>query len=116
MSDISNPTKPWDLCKYWTDLLFVEFFSQGDQEKSLKLPVSQFMDRETTNIAKGQIGFIDFIIKPIYAAGHSFLPKLQVNINNIDANKDKWQNKFDEYEEKMKKLNVNEELIKEFLE
>jgi len=40
MSDISNPTKPWEICKYWTDLLFVEFFCQGDQEKDMKLPIS----------------------------------------------------------------------------
>jgi len=52
MADISNPTKTWDICRYWTDLLFVEFFDQGDRERSLNLTVSQFMDRETTNIAK----------------------------------------------------------------
>jgi hypothetical protein len=27
MADISNPTKHWQLCKLWTDLLFVEFFA-----------------------------------------------------------------------------------------
>jgi len=27
VADISNPTKPWHICKYWTDLLFVEFFT-----------------------------------------------------------------------------------------
>lgn len=26
LADISNPVKPWDLCKLWTDLLYVEFF------------------------------------------------------------------------------------------
>ena len=34
------------------------------------------MDRHTTNIAKGQIGFIDFIIKPIYVAGALFLENI----------------------------------------
>ena len=27
MADISNPTKTFDLCRLWTDLLFVEFFA-----------------------------------------------------------------------------------------
>ena len=27
LADISNPIKPWQLCKEWTDLLYVEFFS-----------------------------------------------------------------------------------------
>ena len=26
MADISNPTKPFKICRFWTDLLFVEFF------------------------------------------------------------------------------------------
>ena len=51
-ADISNPTKTFDLCEKWTELLFVEFFEQGDSERSLGLPISQFMDRSTTNIAK----------------------------------------------------------------
>ena len=25
-ADISNQTKPWDVCLKWTELLFVEFF------------------------------------------------------------------------------------------
>lgn len=33
LADISNPTKPWHLCQLWCDLLFIEFFAQGDMEK-----------------------------------------------------------------------------------
>jgi len=32
LADISNPTKPWKVCYWWIDLLFVEFFNQGDKE------------------------------------------------------------------------------------
>jgi hypothetical protein len=51
-SDISNPCKKWSICKNWIDILFVEFFAQGDKEKSLDLPISYLMDRRTINIAK----------------------------------------------------------------
>ena len=44
LADISNPTKPWELCFKWTELLFVEFFDQGDKEKEFGLPVSFLMD------------------------------------------------------------------------
>lgn len=27
LADISNATKPWDVCEKWTNLLFVEFFN-----------------------------------------------------------------------------------------
>jgi hypothetical protein len=52
LADISNPTKPWKICYKWIDLLFVEFFNQGDKEKELGLPISYLMDRATTNIAQ----------------------------------------------------------------
>ena len=52
MADISNPSKQWETCKLWTDLLFVEFFAQGDLEKINNFPVSLFYDRTTTNLAK----------------------------------------------------------------
>ena len=33
LADISNATKTWEVCRKWTDLLFVEFFAQGDLER-----------------------------------------------------------------------------------
>ena len=33
LADISNPIKGWDLSRKWTDLLYCEFFAQGDLEK-----------------------------------------------------------------------------------
>lgn len=27
LADISNSTKPWDVCRQWTELLFLEFFA-----------------------------------------------------------------------------------------
>lgn len=52
LADISNPTKPFAICRQWTDLLFDEFFRQGDLEKRKGFTVSMFMDRVETNIAK----------------------------------------------------------------
>jgi hypothetical protein len=66
LSDISNPTKPWEVCRKWTDLLFYEFFIQGDDERKRGLNISYLMDRTSTNVAKSQIGFLDVIISPAY--------------------------------------------------
>jgi hypothetical protein len=62
MSDISNSAKPFDIVKTWVDLLFVEFFHQGDLERADGRPISYLMDRSTVNVAKAQIGFLDVII------------------------------------------------------
>jgi hypothetical protein len=57
-ADVGNPAKPWKLSCEWSARVMDEFFRQGDTEMSKGLPVSPFMDREKTDIAKCQIGFI----------------------------------------------------------
>eukprot|EP00128_Syssomonas_multiformis_P010928 Colp12_sorted_trinity150504_noHs@31856 len=65
-SDVSNPAKPRNLCLKWTELIMEEFFRQGDEEARRGIPVSMFMDRMTTNVPKCQVGFIEFIVGPMY--------------------------------------------------
>lgn len=101
LSDISNVAKPFHLAENWANLLFNEFFLQGDQEKRLGHNVSQFMDRCTTNVASSQAGFIDFIIKPSFAIIQILLPKAKVYLDQIDSNKMDWEKKIPEYERKM---------------
>lgn len=72
LADISNPTKHWDLTLRWTELLFEEFFKQGDKERELGLKITDLMDRSTTNIAKAQLGFIDVIVLPAYETFSKF--------------------------------------------
>ena len=43
------------------DLVFLEFFNQGDLEKKKNLNISLVWDRDNTNINKAQIGFINFL-------------------------------------------------------
>ena len=73
LADISNPTKQWELTLNWTELLFEEFFRQGDKEREMGLKISDLMDRTTVNIAKAQLGFIDIIVTPAYETFSQFL-------------------------------------------
>lgn len=52
-ADVSTQTRPFGLALEWTQLLFDEFFYQGDIEKQKGLPVSFLCDRDTTEIVKG---------------------------------------------------------------
>ena len=54
-ADLSNPAKPFSIYMEWCSRIMEEFFCQGDLEKTLKLPVSKFMDRENSDIAKCQV-------------------------------------------------------------
>ena len=101
LSDISNSAKPFHLCKNWIDLLFQEFFTQGDMERSAGRSITFMMDRTTVNVAKSQIGFLDVIINPSFTALALVLPKVQAHVDYITANKDTWPQYFAEYEQKM---------------
>ena len=65
VSDIGNVTKGREYCLKWTDRVVEEFFAQGDLEAKLKLPVTPFMDRKHACVAKQQMGFYNFIVKPM---------------------------------------------------
>ncbi len=101
LSDISNSAKPFNLCKNWIDLLFQEFFMQGDLERNQGLSISYLMDRATVNVAKSQIGFLDVIIAPSFGALAQVLPKMQAHVDYVQANKLTWPDYFDQYEKTM---------------
>lgn len=105
IADISNPTKPWKICLRWIDLLFVEFFNQGDIERQLGLPVSYLMDRSTTNIARAQGGFIDNLIAPAFLTLVQVIPKAQVCIDQMIANKAQWKQLEGEYDKILVAIN-----------
>ncbi|NXS12800.1 PDE4D phosphodiesterase, partial [Neodrepanis coruscans] len=39
-ADLSNPTKPLELYRQWTDRIMVEFFHQGDREREKGMEIS----------------------------------------------------------------------------
>lgn len=65
-ADVSNPCKPWRLSSIWAARVMTEFFRQGDTEVAMGVPISPFMDREKTDIAQCQAGFLKYMIKPFF--------------------------------------------------
>ena len=61
------------------------------------------MDRCTTNIAKSQIGFISFIIKPSFEIMSNFLPNVTIMLDGCLDNSKSWESKVDSYQEIMEK-------------
>ena len=72
-ADVAHPTKEWSLHKEWTARCMEEFFSQGDREKEMGLDVSPLCDRNSTQIPQSQIGFIDYIIVPLFSTVNDLL-------------------------------------------
>jgi hypothetical protein len=91
--DINNASKPLEIAKKWSYLIMDEFFQQGDSERSKGIPISMFMDRDSTDIPKCQVGFIDYIVTPLYKAWDTYLNE-DGNfdaIENLAKNKKYWQ-------------------------
>jgi hypothetical protein len=67
-ADISNPGKVWEVSNQWATRVLAEFFAQGDQERELGLPITTLCDRHTVSRPSSQIGFVNFVVKPLFAA------------------------------------------------
>lgn len=90
-ADLGNPAKRHDIMNKWTQRVTEEFFQQGDAEKAAGLPVSAMMDRTKPNIPKSQVGFIDFIVTPLYRTfGKVFTVGTKEPLQNLQKNKEHW--------------------------
>ncbi|KAL0490265.1 calcium/calmodulin-dependent cyclic nucleotide phosphodiesterase [Acrasis kona] len=90
ISDVNNPARPLYLYLKWTDVINVEFWSQGDREKELKVTVSPLMDRTTAVVGKGQIAFCNYVVEPMYKSFIKLLPKMAFTMKHIERNKGYW--------------------------
>ncbi|XP_044272037.1 cAMP-specific 3',5'-cyclic phosphodiesterase isoform X2 [Tribolium madens] len=91
-ADLSNPTKPLALYKRWVDLLMEEFFQQGDKEREAKMDISPMCDRHSATIEKSQVGFIDYIVHPLWETWADLVhPDAQDILDTLEENRDWYQ-------------------------
>jgi len=97
-ADISNPTKCRPIMLKWTQRILTEYWAQGDEEQKLGLAISPLCDRATgmKTVPKGQIGFINFVIQPLFTVFAKLIPEAQEAVENIDANRAFWEEKDQE--------------------
>ncbi|XP_039575025.1 cAMP-specific 3',5'-cyclic phosphodiesterase 4D-like, partial [Passer montanus] len=67
-ADLSNPTKPLGLYRQWTERIMEEFFRQGDRERERGMEISPMCDRHSASVESSQVGFIDFVVQPLWEA------------------------------------------------
>jgi 3',5'-cyclic-nucleotide phosphodiesterase len=92
-ADVGHAAKHIELHEKWCFLVIEEFFAQGDEEKKRGLPVSMYCDRETTNIAKSQAGFIKTIVLTLFTTLNSILASDEIEsacVNQLRQNEAYW--------------------------
>jgi len=90
LADVSNPLKPFHICKPWAMRVLDEFFAQGDEEKRLGLPVGMLNDREKVNRPGSQHGFINFLVAPLVTGTVKLFPMLQQLHDQMSMNLREW--------------------------
>lgn len=91
-ADLSNPTKPLPLYRRWVELLMEEFFQQGDKEREANMDISPMCDRHSATIEKSQVGFIDYIVHPLWETWADLVhPDAQDILDMLEQNRDWYQ-------------------------
>eukprot|EP00061_Rhincodon_typus_P015555 g43288.t1 len=87
-ADLSNPTKPLELYRQWTDRILEEFFRQGDKERERGMEISPMCDKHTASVEKTQVGFIDYIVHPLWETwGDLVHPDAQDILDTLEDNR-----------------------------
>ena len=96
--DVGHPTRPLELHLKWSSLICDEFFNQGDVEVRKGMKVSPLCDRNAPsgNYPQGQIGFINFVCKPVISLMSAMCSKGVDNVDqpwlsNMESNLKHWE-------------------------
>ncbi|OEH75163.1 3 5 -cyclic nucleotide phosphodiesterase domain-containing protein [Cyclospora cayetanensis] len=103
-ADLGHAATDWEQHQEWCRRVYIEFYEQGDEEAEMGLPKSFLCDRSVHDkeFLPAQIGFITFVVKPLYEELKAMDDTLQlpheqelskICIANLEANVALWQKK-----------------------
>ncbi|KAJ8274021.1 hypothetical protein COCON_G00086460 [Conger conger] len=91
-ADLSNPTKPLQLYRQWTGRIMEELFSQGDRERERGMDISPMCDKHSASVEKSQVGFIDYIVHPLWETWADLVhPDAQDILDTLEDNREWYQ-------------------------
>ncbi|XP_019328593.1 PREDICTED: high affinity cGMP-specific 3',5'-cyclic phosphodiesterase 9A isoform X2 [Aptenodytes forsteri] len=102
--DISNEVRPMEVAEPWVDRLLEEYFMQSDREKSEGLPVAPFMDRDKVTKPTAQIGFLKFVLIPMFETVTKLFPEVEeVMLQPLWESRDRYE-ELKQIDDAMKEL------------
>uniref|UniRef100_A0A8C5JDT7 Phosphodiesterase 9A n=1 Tax=Junco hyemalis TaxID=40217 RepID=A0A8C5JDT7_JUNHY len=105
--DISNEVRPMEVAEPWVDCLLEEYFMQSDREKSEGLPVAPFMDRDKVTKPTAQIGFLKFVLIPMFETVTKLFPEVEeVMLQPLWESRDHYEG-LKQIDDAMKEVNSN---------
>jgi len=111
-ADISNPLVPtFNVCRTWAERISQEFINQYQMEVKANLPPTQMWANlnSRAGLYKSQVGFIDFMVAPLWKTLLSMFPNLQ-RVGGLgealEANRSSWAQLLREEEEQLEKKSL----------
>lgn len=91
-ADLSAIAKPWSVQHHIAEIVYQEFFEQGDKEREIgHTPAELFDGSKAGKLPKMQLGFIDFICNPVYVALAEHVPAFRPLLDNVEENRRQWE-------------------------
>lgn len=99
--DISNECRPVIISEAWVECLLEEYFHQSDMEKKDGLPIAPFMDRDRVTKPSAQIGFIRYVLLPLFESLSKLFPEFEeISLINLRNALDYYENLKEKEEKK----------------
>ncbi|KAJ8025923.1 cGMP-specific 3',5'-cyclic phosphodiesterase [Holothuria leucospilota] len=91
--DVSAIAKPWEIQRDVAELVFSEFFEQGDMERQQlqEEPIAMMDRKKKDELPKMQVGFIDAICMPVYKNFADMNPSLKPLLEGVSRNRVEWE-------------------------
>ncbi|XP_047524274.1 probable 3',5'-cyclic phosphodiesterase pde-5 isoform X2 [Pieris napi] len=91
-ADLSASTKPWDIQIKTVQVIFEEFYEQGDKERAAgKIPVPMMDRYKPEEQATSQVGFLEEICVPCYEILRQILPNTNPMYEMVGKNLETWR-------------------------
>ena len=72
-ADISNPSRPAAVAERWNERCYEEFYAEGDADRAKQRKLNPLHDRESNVIPRSSVGFIGFVVTPLFKELRKFL-------------------------------------------
>lgn len=88
--DLNDQIKSWRTVQRVAELVYTEFFVQGDLERQMGMNPNEMMDRTKANINCLQIEFLDSVVTPTFEIFVQIFPETSSFLDTIKTNREHW--------------------------
>lgn len=97
--DLNDQIKSWRTVHRVAELVYTEFFAQGDLERQMGLNPNLMMDRKKACIPALQIEFLDTVVTPTFEIFVQVFPETSNFLDTINTNREHWVEQKDKESE-----------------